>query len=280
MEAMATAAAAGAGGREIDFFDRVLALRESGEHPVVSRLVEQLAFAVMTRRQVDPIVQLLDRLAKPGLPVWISQAALRGASAVHAANDPVRLEQKPAFAAIVAGTSDPVLAELGPRLIEQISWPNDGRVQRADVRPLTAAERSLFELGKVQYGLICAACHQADGMGLTGVAPPLAGSEWTIGDPRIPTEVIIHGLAGPIEVRGQRWDMLMPGLGAVPGVLDDEKIAGIVTYIRREWGNKATPISSEEVKRIRAQSAGRTNPWTSQELKALAPDGGSRMPNR
>ena len=40
----------------------------------------------------------------------------------------------------------------------------------------------------------------------------------------------------------------MPGLGSMAGVLDDEKIAAIVTYIRRSWGNDASAVTPQNVR--------------------------------
>ncbi len=268
-EALATAAAAGVGGHEVAFLERLFAGERLAENRLRAVFVEQLAFAVMTRRQGADVLRLLEWTNRDGLPTWGVQAALRGAVAVAAADEPVRIDRKPALVDRLQSGGEPDLAEFAAALVDRISWPGDGRTAREDVRPLTGAEQQLFDLGRTQYALICAACHQSDGMGLTGVAPPLAGSEWVEGDPRVPTEIIIHGLAGPVEVRGQRWDMLMPGLGATPGVLDDEKIAGIVTYIRRSWGNESSPVTVDDVKRVRALSAGRTKPWTASELQAL-----------
>lgn len=209
-EALATAAAAGVGGREIAFLERLFASQDMAENRLRSLLVEQLAFSVMTLREAADVQKLLDLLAHGELPKWAVHAALRGATAVAAGDDPVRLESRPALLDRFQNASEPALAEFATALSARISWPGDGRAEREEVRPLTPAEQKLFDLGREQYALICAACHQPDGMGMTGVAPPLAGSEWVEGDPRIPTEIIIHGLAGPVEVRGQRWDMLMP----------------------------------------------------------------------
>jgi len=48
--------------------------------------------------------------------------------------------------------------------------------------------------------------------------------------------------------------------------LDDEKIAGVLTFVRREWAPKAAPVEPETVSRIRAATAGRTDQWTEKEL--------------
>ena len=56
---------------------------------------------------------------------------------------------------------------------------------------------------------------------------------------------------------------LMPPVG---GALDDEQIASVLTYVRREWGQGADPIDAPTVRTVRGASAGRTRPWTEAEL--------------
>jgi hypothetical protein len=52
-------------------------------------------------------------------------------------------------------------------------------------------------------------------------------------------------------------------------VLTDEEVAAVLTYIRRSWGNQASPIDSPLVMRVRAAAAGRTRPWTDADLDAI-----------
>jgi len=33
--------------------------------------------------------------------------------------------------------------------------------------------------------------------------------------------------------------------------LTDQQVANVVTFIRQSWGNKASPVTSEEVKKLR-----------------------------
>lgn len=116
--------------------------------------------------------------------------------------------------------------------------------------------------------MVCAACHQPAGQGLANVAPPLAGSSRVTGSARVLIDIVLHGLTGPIEVNGEPWNLTMPGLGATSGPLDDDKIAAILTYVRRSWGNQAAPVTPREVAGRRSATAGRAAPWTASELFA------------
>ena len=74
---------------------------------------------------------------------------------------------------------------------------------------------------------------------------------------------MLHGLNGPITVEGKQFNNAMASLG---GVLKDDQIANVLTYVRQEWGNKAPEVEAETVARIRAEVSGRTTPWTADEL--------------
>jgi mono/diheme cytochrome c family protein len=58
----------------------------------------------------------------------------------------------------------------------------------------------------------------------------------------------------------------MPPLGAA---LTDDQVAAALTYIRREWGHTASPVSPSVVRDVRAATAGRTRPWTADELEKI-----------
>jgi mono/diheme cytochrome c family protein len=109
----------------------------------------------------------------------------------------------------------------------------------------------------------CVACHQPTGQGLAGAYPPLAGSEWAAGPEERIIRIILDGLSGPITVKNTQFNNSMPAFGTQ---LRDEQIANVLTYVRSEWGNNAPAVSPERVKEIRATVAGRTGPWSPEEL--------------
>lgn len=111
---------------------------------------------------------------------------------------------------------------------------------------------------------MCSACHQADGKGLAGVYPPLAGSDWVTGDPNIPIAIVLHGMQGPVTVNGQQYNSLMAPLGS----LSDEQIAAILTYERASWGNSASAVTAAQVAQVRAATSSRTQPWTAAEVRS------------
>jgi mono/diheme cytochrome c family protein len=120
--------------------------------------------------------------------------------------------------------------------------------------------------GRAVYENVCGLCHGNDGLGKPGQAPPFARSEWALGSPNRMIRIPLAGLAGPIEVNGQEWNLAMPAMGAA---LPDDDLAAVLTYIRQSWGNKATAITPEQVKAVRAEVGNRTQPWTADQLNAI-----------
>ncbi len=122
---------------------------------------------------------------------------------------------------------------------------------------------AVHERGAAVYKRTCIACHGPEGKGVAGAFPPLDGSDWAVGDPSVPIRIVIGGLQGPIEVAGQKYANVMP-----PHLdLKDAEIADVLTYVRQSWSNDAEPVSEELVRQTRAKFAGRSVPWTADELK-------------
>jgi mono/diheme cytochrome c family protein/glucose/arabinose dehydrogenase len=126
-----------------------------------------------------------------------------------------------------------------------------------------APTRAQLQVGRRLYGTTCAACHQAVAQGVPDKYPPLAESEWVTGDERRLLRVIVHGLTGEIDVQGETFNGAMPGWGPT---LKDADIAAIATYVRNNFGNRASAITPEAVARVRQDFAARKDPWTRAEL--------------
>ncbi|MBT4667635.1 MAG: c-type cytochrome, partial [Opitutae bacterium] len=97
-------------------------------------------------------------------------------------------------------------------------------------------------------GGMCFTCHNPDGQGKPdeqgkAIFPPLAGSEWVLGDKETLIKIAMFGLMGPIKVKGTDWNLAMPPPGIPPGSLTDQQIADVLTYIRNDWGNSASSVS-------------------------------------
>jgi mono/diheme cytochrome c family protein len=116
--------------------------------------------------------------------------------------------------------------------------------------------------GAAVYARTCIACHQPTGLGLPPVFPPLANAPIVAGNPELPVKFILQGLMGPITVNGMTYNSMMPPVAGV----SDADIADVLTYVRQSFGNKANAVTADQVKAIRAATAGRTTMWTTAEL--------------
>jgi len=120
--------------------------------------------------------------------------------------------------------------------------------------------------GKMVYESVCGLCHGNDGAGKPGQAPPFIKSEWVLGSPNRLIRIPLAGLAGPIQVAGQQWNLAMPAMGAA---LSDDDLAAVLTYVRQSWGNQASAITPDQVKAVRAEVGNRTQPWSVEELNKI-----------
>lgn len=112
--------------------------------------------------------------------------------------------------------------------------------------------------GAAVYQSRCVACHQATGQGLPGVFPPLAGSEWVAGPDTKVARIVLRGVTGKLTVKGTAYNGAMP---AFADQLNDAEIAAVLTHVRSQWGNTASPVKPETVAAARADTAAMTGPF-------------------
>jgi nitrite reductase (NO-forming) len=137
---------------------------------------------------------------------------------------------------------------------DRIYLPEGGAIQEVAVAneepaiPLTHEER--LQRGQRIYEQNCAACHQMEGKGISGVFPPLANSDYLMQDLPRAVRVVISGLTGEIDVNGKKYNNIMPSQR-----LNDHDISNVIGYITNTWGNQAELLSPAEVAEIRAALA-------------------------
>ena len=107
-----------------------------------------------------------------------------------------------------------------------------------------------MEKGKRVYSQTCFACHQANGLGLPGVFPPLAKADYLMADKDRSIRGIIKGVTGAITVNGVQYNGVMP-----PVMINDEQVSQVLTYVRNEWGHTGDIVTVDDVRRVRAESA-------------------------
>jgi len=105
--------------------------------------------------------------------------------------------------------------------------------------------------GKIVYFQFCLACHMENGEGVPSLYPPLIQTEMVLGDKKRLVEIVLNGMEGQVEVKGEKYNNIMAKLD----YLRDEQIADVLSYIRSNFGNVANSVTANDVIMVRSSSA-------------------------
>ncbi|MEN8847189.1 MAG: PVC-type heme-binding CxxCH protein [Akkermansiaceae bacterium] len=169
------------------------------------------------------------------------------------------LDSKEGLPVLEAVAAKPVDSWIKP-VLETSKAHLEGKAVTGDVAeelhkpttPLKGEALALFKKGAEVYSREghCATCHQPDGEGLpAAMFPPLSKTKWVQGSPERLIKLTMHGLLGPIEIKGKKYPGQVP-MTAFKG-LTDEEMAAALTYVRNTFGNSASMISPTQVKAVR-----------------------------
>jgi mono/diheme cytochrome c family protein len=196
---------------------------------------------------------LEDAAAKPR---YATKAKIDAAQAANIS--PEAIEGAIATVAKQLTASKPVAVELPAQIVpgsetaKKLAAAPAVDTKAIDAAPAVAdapIDPAVMEVGKASF-LLCGACHGQSGEG-GPIAPPLAGSEWVKGPISNLIRIQLRGLVGPITVAGKEYNM--PGGMAALNFQTDEQIAGVLTYIRNSFGNKASAVKPEQVAALRSE---------------------------
>lgn len=248
--------------READFVEALVSEVKEGGAAVKAAVVAATG-AVMKSSDPVRLARVLALVPDGATPAWARTAVLDGVERalprmsdgrVLAAN--LAAEPKPLVEFAAKGSMPE--AERAKKLLGSLRWPGKPGMAAIAAVKLAPAEQERYDKGKVQFAALCAACHQPEGQGLVGLAPPLVNSRWVNDDERVVARIVLNGKANDT--------LVMPTLRAV---LDDEAIANVLTYVRNSWGHAAGAVSPKAVADARAASAKREEPWTDEDLAQL-----------
>jgi len=120
-------------------------------------------------------------------------------------------------------------------------WVADKKKQIAATQMDPNKTYTLAELkpqGEKVYQNQCAACHQANGMGVPGAFPALAGSKMVAGPVADQIKLVLNGKQGTAMASFKQ--------------LSDIEIAAVVTYERNSWSNQTGEVvQASDVKALR-----------------------------
>lgn len=119
----------------------------------------------------------------------------------------------------------------------------------AQTKPRESGLKASMMRGKRVYEQYCLTCHQADGMGVPSLNPPLSGTSYVLGDKDKLIEIVLKGFNENVPIEGDYYSNAMPP----HGFLKDQEIADVLTFVRNSFHNKASAVSIGEVKAVRAK---------------------------
>ncbi|HTF20178.1 MAG TPA: PVC-type heme-binding CxxCH protein [Chryseolinea sp.] len=146
----------------------------------------------------------------------------------------------------MADTYEAAVAHLNGRSVEE-------KKEETVITRLKGKDLDVYLKGKAIYARegYCNTCHQPDGKGLSASGfPPIAGTPWVTGSEERLIKLVLNGLIGPLEVNNQRYAGQVP-MTPFGGLLNDEEVAAVITYVRNSFGNEASVITPQQVKKVR-----------------------------
>jgi len=155
-----------------------------------------------------------------------------------------------------------------PLLAARLRAQPDAKYGPTD-KKLSKADTALYNLGREVFNreAHCVTCHQADGKGVDNTYPGLAKSDW-LHDPERSIKIVLKGLYGPLKFQGKEYG---PAKGTPPmmgfaGLLKDEEVAGVITYVNQSFGNDLPAVKADQVKVIREATKDRTMFYMVEEI--------------
>jgi mono/diheme cytochrome c family protein len=113
--------------------------------------------------------------------------------------------------------------------------------------PVQGGIQASITRGKQVYLEQCLACHQADGSGVPNMNPPLIKTKYVLGDKAALIKIVLNGMK-----ETKIGDDEYTGVMAPHPDLSDEQIADVLTFVRNNFGNKASAVTAAQVKTVRA----------------------------
>jgi mono/diheme cytochrome c family protein len=115
--------------------------------------------------------------------------------------------------------------------------------------PLAQGDPAM-QSGLALYVANCAACHTQSGDGTAGIFPALAKSPVVQADN---TATLLDVVLNGGHAVATDANPTAPGMPAFGWKLSDDQVAALLTYIRNDWGNAASAVSSADVQKARTR---------------------------
>jgi mono/diheme cytochrome c family protein/glucose/arabinose dehydrogenase len=261
---IADAIVSGLAGREVELIELIDVANAPDKAAPVLTLAASAVVKIGDAAHITKLLALLEPAAS--VAPWVRGAVLNGVErSLPKTPDgkpvagTIAVEPRPLLLLSVQGNS-PEAKQAG-RLSNLLKWPGKPGLEKESAEiaaRLTPEQKVRFDKGREVFATICAACHQAGGEGLAGLAPQLLYSKYVLGNEGALIRIVLNGK--------EKEGLVMPPL---VGALDDEAVAAALTYIRQSWGHNAPPVSPESVAKARAAVGKREEPWSEEELLTI-----------
>ncbi|MFT6872952.1 MAG: mono/diheme cytochrome c family protein [Roseivirga sp.] len=222
------------GNAEVELVNKLMALND----PTIDLYLMSF-LGEWTQRYGYNVMPLLATLAEKQLKQYYQDALISGLSG-----------QEKDFIASLRFSKSPHIDDL-------VSQLNDVVKDREAQKKYWIYEQASLPLDDRTHGLqlyreTCSACHGGNGRGIEGLAPPLDNSDWVKGSVDRLVLVLLHGLKGPVNVNGEKYEFnaQMPGLANNPD-FSDQDITDLITYLSNAFGSSSRGANPQLVKALR-----------------------------
>ena len=99
------------------------------------------------------------------------------------------------------------------------------------------------------YQSFCVKCHQETGIGEPGKFPKLAGNSIVLSENATSLIRLLLEGSKTAQTRGGPKVQEMPSFAKK---FSDRQIAEVLSFIRNNWGNAASPVTTREVSQLRS----------------------------
>lgn len=123
---------------------------------------------------------------------------------------------------------------------------------RTEATSSLSANDPAMVAGGAIYRDQCSACHGLDGKGVAELFPSIADSSMVkSNDPTTSIRIVLRGARSV----GTSSQPTAPGMPSYGRQLNDDEVAAVLTYMRNNWGGAATAVTSEQVSKVRLDTA-------------------------